>query len=277
MPPDDPRPPLPAGIVLADTMTKLGPQAKGAVVVSGSHGGRYCGYLALKAQLRAVVLNDAGGGKDNAGFASLADVEVHGLAAATVANTSCRIGDAADMIARGIISHANAPARAVGVRAGMGGREAAERLLSAQHVTITPTPLSEGRWVLSEPGWNRRIVLIDSASMIQPEDAGQIIVTASHGALLGANPGLALQADGFAGVFHDAGIGIDGWGVTRLPALEGRGIAGLTVAAASARIGDARSAFEDGVISHANACAAALGARVGVALKPLLTAWAQRP
>ena len=268
--------PLPPGIVLADTMTKLDPETRGTVVVSGSHGGRYCGYLALKAQVRAVILNDAGVGKDGAGIASLADVEPHGLAAATVSNLSCRIGNAADMMARGIISHANAPARAVGVVAGMSGREAADRLRAAPHVVFTPKAASEGRSILSEPSWIRRIVLIDSASMILPEDAGQIIVTASHGALLGANPTMALQAEGYAGVFNDAGVGIEGWGITRLPALDQRGIAGITVSAASARIGDAGSVFEDGEISHVNARAAALGARAGLALKPLLVAWAQR-
>ena len=266
---------LPDGIVLADTMTKLGPETRGAVVVSGSHGGRYCGYLALKAQVRAVILNDAGVGRDRAGIAALVDVEPAGLAAATVSNMSCRIGDSADMIARGVISHANGPARGAGVVAGMSGRQAAERLRAAPHVAVVPVAISEGRWVLAEPGWNRRVVLMDSASMILPEDAGQILVTASHGALLGGNPRLALQADGLVGVFNDAGVGIEGWGVTRLPALEERGIAGLTVSAASARIGDARSAFEDGVVSHVNARAADLGAAVGMALKPLLVAWAK--
>ena len=266
---------LPPGIVLADTMTKLGPETRGAVVVSGSHGGRYCGYLALKAQVRGVILNDAGIGRDNAGIASLADVEPHGLAAATVSNNSCRIGNAADMLARGIVSHANTAARTAGVEPGMSCSEAADRLRTAPHITVTPKPISEGRWVLAEPGWRRRIILIDSASMVVPEDAGQIVVTASHGALLGGDPQQALHVDGFAGVFNDAGVGIEGWGITRLPALDGRGIAGITVSAASARIGDARSVYEDGIISHVNARAAAMGAATGMALKPLLEAWAR--
>ncbi len=79
-----------------------------------------------------------------------------------------------------------------------------------------------------------------------------------------------------AGVYVDAGVGIEGWGITRLPALERRGIAGITVSAASARIGDARSVFDEGVISHVNARAAGLGAAPGQPLKPLLVAWAQR-
>jgi hypothetical protein len=102
---------------------------------------------------------------------------------------------------------------------------------------------------LENPAWRRRIVLIDSASLIAPEDAGQIIVTGSHGALVGGNAQMALRVDGFAAVFSDAGVGADGAGITRLPALDTRGIVGLTVSAASARIGDAASLYEEGRIS----------------------------
>ena len=42
-----------------------------------------------------------------------------------------------------------------------------------------------------------------------------------------------------------------------------RGIAAATVAAASARIGDARSTYEDGILSRVNARAAALGIAPG--------------
>ena len=102
------------GIVLADTATKLGPHAQGAVIVTGSHGGRYAAYLTLKAHPRALIHSDAGAGKDDAGIAVLAMAEALGVAAATASHASCRIGDAADMIARGTVSHANAPAAALG-------------------------------------------------------------------------------------------------------------------------------------------------------------------
>src|SRR6185503_20092928 len=106
---------LPDEIVLADTATKLGAAAHGGVIVTGSHGGRYAAYLTLKAHPRAVIHNDAGGGKDQAGIAVLGMGEALGVAAATLAHSSCRIGDAADMMARGVVSHANTPARALGV------------------------------------------------------------------------------------------------------------------------------------------------------------------
>jgi hypothetical protein len=55
--------------------------------------------------------------------------------------------------------------------------------------------------------------------------------------------------------------------VSRLPALDARGIPAGTVSAASARIGDARSTYEDGIISRVNARSAALGLREGITAK----------
>jgi hypothetical protein len=267
---------LPPGIVLADTITKLPAQARGAVVVSGSHGGLYPGYLAAKAGVRAVVLNDAGVGLDGAGIASLAYLEALGIAAAVVSHETCRIGDTADMLFRGIVSHANAPAGRVGVAAGLACREAAERLTSADHILADPTPVSEGRGWLGQDGAKRRILLVDSAAMVEAGDAGHIVVTGSHGGLIGGDLAMALRTDAFAAVFNDAGIGIDRAGLTRLPALEARGIAAFTVAAASARIGDARSSYATGVISAANDTALRLGAALGAAAAPILDAWAAR-
>jgi len=268
---------LPNDIILADTATKLGPNAEGSVIVTGSHGGRYAAYLTLKAHPRAVIHNDAGVGKDDAGIAVIAMGETLGVAAATLSHASCRIGDAADMMARGVVSHANATARALGVSPGMAARDAALRLMGARATNRDPEPCDETRRVLAESHWHRRIVLIDSASLIAPEDKGQIIVAGSHGALVGGSAQMALRVDAFAAVFSDAGVGADDAGITRLPALDTRGIAGLTVSAASARIGDAASICAEGVISHANATAQRRGACTGEALKPRLEAWAKLP
>lgn len=272
MPPVD----LPEAIVLADTATKLGSAARDGVIVTGSHGGRYAAYLTLKAHPRAVIHNDAGIGRDEAGIAVISMAQALGVAAATLSHATCRIGDAADMMARGIVSRANTMAVALGVKPGMSGREAALRLLAARASSREPEPVEEARRVLVNPAGGRSLVLIDSASLIVPEDAGQIIVTGSHGALVGGSPAMALRVDGFAAVFSDAGVGADGAGITRLPALDARAIAGLTVSAASARIGDATSLYEEGTISHANATAQRLGARTGEQLKTRLDAWLAR-
>ena len=49
------------------------------------------------------------------------------MAAATVAHTTARIADAADALARGVVSHANAIGRGLGVAPGMRCAEAARR------------------------------------------------------------------------------------------------------------------------------------------------------
>src|SRR5207302_1281456 len=76
-----------------------------------------------------------------------------------------------------------------------------------------------------------------------------IVLTGSHGGLLGGRPETALKYEVRAAFYNDAGIGIDEAGVSRLPALDDRGIAAATVSAATARIGEARSTYEDGILS----------------------------
>lgn len=259
------RDPASLGPVLADTITRLPDGAAGAVVVTGSHGGVYAAYVARRDGVRAAIFNDAGVGKDEAGIGGLAWLDAAGMAAATVAAASATIGDAADMLARGVVSHANARAAALGVAPGMPCAEAAARLAAAPMPAGPYAPLAESRRVLA--GGARPVVLVDSAALVTPDDAGAIVVTGSHGALFGADPKNALKADAALALFNDAGGGV---GTTRLPALEGRGIAAATVAAASARIGDARSTLEDGVVSALNAQAAALGGAVGMPARALV-------
>ena len=115
-------------------------------------------------------------------------------------------------------------------------------------------------------------MLADSASLVGPDDAGRIVITGSHGGLVGGDPARALKTEAALAVFNDAGGGIEDAGVTRLPALDVRGIAAVTVSHGSARIGDAASAWKTGAISHANGAAAALGAQPGETLR----AWIDR-
>ena len=117
-------------IVTADSVTAPG-HAADKVLVGGSHGGIVSAWFAARSGARAVILHDAGVGKDAAGIAGLRWLERIGMAAATVSHHSARIGDGADVLTSGVISHANAGARAVGVVAGMSCREAAERLTRA--------------------------------------------------------------------------------------------------------------------------------------------------
>src|SRR6267154_6727581 len=100
-----------APIVVADSITRVDEAtAQGAVVVNASHGGIYAAYLAAKLKAAAAIFNDAGVGRDRAGIGGLNYLQEFGIAAATVGHNTARIGDGADMVASGIITHANGPA-----------------------------------------------------------------------------------------------------------------------------------------------------------------------
>ena len=251
-----------APIVSADSITRIADEARGAVVVNASHGGIYAAYLAAKLGAAAAIFNDAGIGRDRAGISGLDYLQELGIAAATVGHATARIGDGADMLARGVITHANGLADAFGCRPGMPCRDAAAALQTAGPPRHAPPPALEGAVLLvAEPPL---VWALDSASLVAPEHHDAIVITGSHGGLLGGRPETALKYDVRAAFYNDAGIGIDEAGVSRLPALDDRGIAAATVSAESARIGDARSTYQDGILSRANARAAALGLAPGM-------------
>lgn len=253
---------MPAPIAIADSITRIGPEAGGAVVVNGSHGGVYAATVAARLGVAAAIFNDAGIGRDEAGVAGLDYLAQLGIPAAAVGHETARIGDGADMMARGRITRANLPAAVLGIRPGLSCRDAARALTQAAAGRANPPPALESAFLLiaGPPA----VWALDSASAVGPEHVGQIVVTGSHGGLLGGKPETALKYDARAALFNDAGIGIDEAGATRLPALDRRGIAAATVAARSARIGDARSTYEDGTLSRVNLCAAALGLAPGM-------------
>lgn len=116
-------------VIVIDSITQLAAGDEGAVVVSGSHGGTSSGRFALERPLRMVFFNDAGVGKDAAGIAARAMLQARSVAAAAVAHSSARIGDALDAWQHGVISHVNDAAAALGLRVGEGVKAAAERLL----------------------------------------------------------------------------------------------------------------------------------------------------
>ena len=89
-------------IAAAESVTQLEDVADKVLVV-GSHGGVIAAYLGAKAGAHALVLNDAGVGKDRAGIAGLGYLDAIGMAAATVDCMSARIGDGADTFANGRI------------------------------------------------------------------------------------------------------------------------------------------------------------------------------
>lgn len=254
--------------LMLDSITDATLAARGRVVVSGSHGGMYPGAIASRTGVRAALFNDAGIGFDGAGVAGVLALAKTGMAAAGIDCHSCHIGSAGDALARGVISVANPLAHDLGIDPGMAVREAATLLAHAPDPYAMMAPVDEARQVVDLG--QVKVHCLDSASLVGPQDDGRIVVTGSHGGLIGGDPARALKAAARIAVFNDAGFGLDNIGTTRLPALNARGIAALTVSCDTARIGDAASALESGVISCVNDAALALGAKVSMRLKDWL-------
>lgn len=251
--------------IVLDSVTHLTADHRGAVVYAASHGGTYAAAYAAAKGVAAIVLNDAGIGRERAGIAGLDLLGGLGVPAATVSHTTARIGDGRHGATQGTLSAVNAPAAALGLVAAMTCSEALALLAAA---TLTPAPKphldDEARTeVASRVHADARIIVIDSASLVTAADAGTVVVTASHGGLLGGKPETAIKVPVFAAVYNDAGIGIDNAGVSRLPALDARGIAGACVSAFSARIGDGMSTYRDGYISALNVTAVRHGGAIG--------------
>jgi hypothetical protein len=261
---------MPAPIVVADSITRVGPEVAGAVVINASHGGVYAAYVAAKLHAAAAIFNDAGVGRDRAGVGGLDYLQEIGIAAATVGHDTARIGDGADMVSSGIVTHANPLAAALGVNPGQSCGDAAAALQQARQIDRAPPEALEAAFLLVAEA--PQVWALDSASLVLPEHRDAIVVTGSHGGLLGGRPETALKYDVLGALYNDAGIGKDAAGVSRLPALDARGIAAATVAAASARIGDARSTYEDGIVSRVNATAAAFGLHAGTSAREFVAA-----
>ena len=110
--------------------------------------------------------------------------------------------------------------------------------------------------------------VVDSITELGAADTGCIAVSGSHGGLSSAR--FALAARPLLSVFNDAGGGRDAAGLAGLAFLQNHGLAACTVAHTSARIGDAQSTLNDGIISHRNELAAQLGAQTGQSILELL-------
>ncbi|MGI9479636.1 MAG: hypothetical protein ACR2PI_23230 [Hyphomicrobiaceae bacterium] len=256
---------MPEPYAVLDSVTHLTDAHRGVASYCASHGGIYAGYYAAKCGTGGVILNDAGIGREQAGIAGIHLLDGLGVPAATVSHRSCRIGDSADGRARGILSTVNSAAQELGLRTGMACQDALD-LLSRADLKPSPQPAPQAEARFDDDAAGRdgvRVIVTDSNSLVEPEDAGHVFVSASHGGLLGGRPETAVKFPVFAGVYSDADRGADDAGLSRLPALNDRGIAGACVSAFSARIGDGRSIYADGYISAVNEIAASYGGAIG--------------
>ena len=103
--------------------------------------------------------------------------------------------------------------------------------------------------------------IVDSITELGAHDQGCLAVSGSHGGLSSAR--YALAARPLLSVFNDAGGGKDGAGLAALDFLQSRGLAACTVSHKSARIGEAQSTMNHGIVTHLNGLPLTLGLQVG--------------
>ena len=247
-------------VLIRDSITHALDPGPAPVVICGSHGGLAAAIFAVQKKVKGVIFNDAGIGLEQAGVAGLGFLNKQGILAAAVDANTARIGRGQDT-ARGAVSRVNHLAARAGALVGRTGDQAAQAMAGADWSPLSVgdlEPPEEKETVVFAAPNGRRIVTLDSNSMVRPDHGSAVILTGSHGGLVGDLP--AVKHPVLAAFYNDAGVGLDNAGISRLDWLEEHGLIGATVSADSARIGIGLDTFQRGIISHVNR----LGQKVGI-------------
>jgi len=253
-----------ARIVVLDSVTQCqGRVQEGDVLVAGSFAGALSLRLALPFGIRGLIAHAAGIGKDAAGISALGVADTLAIPAAAVDTMSARIGDGPSVHGDGVISHANAAARALGVEAGMSARDAARRLTRAGPPRALAAGLTHETPRVVDETAAGRVVCVDTLSFATSANAGDVVCAGSHSGRVNIEALLRIVKPRGV-VASDGGMARDRSGISGLARLEDADVAGAAVDTMSARIGDGPSVHDDGVISHANTAARALGVEAGM-------------
>ena len=233
------------------------------VVINAS----YCGVLPARfiaeQRPRGAIGVDCAVGPAGAAVAGLWYLEALNIPAAAADVMTVRLGDGVDLYTHGRISFANQPALDCGVRAGMPVREAARCMLEAERGSTPAAANVTNRTVVDSGPDGRLVVCTDSIAFGLPEDTRNVLVTAGHTGRSAVPYLLRVRPFGF--ICSDGGKGREEGGIAGLAVVEKDGLAGATVDARTARMGEGLSSYRDGSISAVNALAYAAGVRVGMA------------
>lgn len=249
-------------VVAVDSAYDTRPVNRGRdVVVNAS----YCGVLPARfvAQHapRGAIGVDCAIGLDGAGIAGLWYFEALELPAATADVATVELGNGVDLYETGVVSRVNAIAARCGVEPGMAVLDAARLLLERDAPPAVPSEVTNREVVATSPE-GRQVVCTDSIAFGLPEDRGRnVLCTAGHTGRSSVPYLRRFAPWGF--ICSDGGGGKHAAGVAGLEIVEADGLAGAAVDARTARMGDGRSTYEDGIISACNALAAARGVEVG--------------
>jgi hypothetical protein len=233
------------------------------VVVAASYSGVLCARMIARSKPRGVVGLDCAIGKDGAGVAGLAFYEALGIPAVAVDVMTAEMGNGTDLYQDGVVSRVNELAVEAGLKPGISAREAAAMLKAgAQQPAGDKFANKENRETIYTNAAGRSIVCTDSIAFAREEDRGRnVLCTAGHTGRSVVDYIIDSGVWGF--ICSDGGIGKNDSGITALPLANAAGIAGASVSALSARMGDGHSTYYDGVISAANDLALAKGVFIG--------------
>jgi uncharacterized protein YunC (DUF1805 family) len=246
-------------IVVMDSLTFVDwRNNSGDVLVAASFCGAVSVAFAAGVNPRGLIACDGGIGKDEAGVSGLPVLDTHGIPGGAAATMSARLGDGHSLYEGGVLSRVNGRAYALGIRPGMAVREAARRMLEYRR---DPPVVERRREVLYE-GQRGRVVAMVSASFADESNRSDVICVGSHAGVTGAGYALWLRPRGV--LANDGGGAKDNSGVASLPLFDHLGVPAAAVGTMSARIGDPRSLYDEGIISAANATARKLGIVVGM-------------
>lgn len=277
---------LPEGVILLDSLGDLQPDNVSPVLVCASHCGDN-GTFARKLKnchVKAVFLNNAGIGKNQAGISGLVHYEAENILACAVDCNSAEIGVARDTWKSGIISHTNNLAEKSGIRIGDSVQEAVTKIInliglpsSIQINKHSESAVNEKQESSSKVDLQKQIqiqiegvsiTVTDSITFLNEKNAGDIVVCGSHG---GVSAGHYAQKHSLKAVFfNDAGIGKNNAGIKGLDGLNDAGIIACTVDCMSAEIFNGQDTLDNGIITVCNQLAKAKNIREMMTVKEAL-------
>jgi uncharacterized protein YunC (DUF1805 family) len=256
---------LPESIILLDSLGDLQPDNTSPILVCASHCGDN-GTFARKLKnchVKAVFLNNAGVGKNQAGIRGLTHYQAENILACAVDHNSAEIGIARDTWESGIISHTNTNAEEAGIQIGDTVKKAVTKIINLPSFTQNnksfQSHTNRKEEISSKVDLKKQIqtqidgvniTVTDSITFLNESNSGDIVVCGSHG---GISAGEYAQKHRLKAVFfNDAGIGKNDAGIKSLASLSDAGILACTVDCMSAEIFNGQDVLDNGIITVCN-------------------------
>lgn len=230
------------------------------VLVCGSHTAVCAAMLSARARPRGIIGHDGGMGKDQGGIRGLQFWDKLRIPGVTTAGASARIGDGADIWERGRISASNRYATLMGVKTGMSVQEAARIMLDS------PTPMPKTRHVqhVFADTPEGKVIGLDTVIYADARLKNSVMIMAGHTGIAFARYVFALPFPLRGVINGDAGDAVDASGISGIEEFDRNNVPIAVYSAESARIGDCRDVWANGIISGVGKVAADLGIMRGM-------------